>query len=111
MSRQRTGKRMTVEHPRRDLRNSAAPSTILNQPAVRIDMDGLLQMLLAIGRALGTALVMIFLFGALLVGVASLILGLFVDLGDEWVMPLIVGWAGLAVVALLLYLDWRSGNL
>ena len=54
---------------------------------------------------------MIFLFGALLVGVATLILGLFVDLGDESAMPLIVGWAGLAVVALLLYLDWRSGNL
>ena len=77
----------------------------------RIDIDGLLEMLLAIGRTLGTALVMIFLFGALLVGVAALILGLFVDLGDESVMPLIVGWAGLAVVALLFYLDWRSGNL
>ena len=77
----------------------------------RIDIDGLLKMLLAIGRTLGAALIMIFLFGALLVGVAALILGLFVDLGDEWTMPLIVGWAGLAVVALLFYLDWRSGNL
>ena len=74
-------------------------------------MNGLLQMLLAIGRTLGTALVMIYLFGTLLVGVATLILRLFVDLGDEWVIPLIVGWAGLAVVGLLLYLDWRSGNL
>ena len=86
-------------------------STMSEPTRWRIDIDGLLEMLLATGRALGTALVMIFLFGALLVGVAALILGLFVDLGDEWVMPLIVGWTGLAVVALLLYLDWRSGNL
>ena len=68
-------------------------------------------MLLAIGRTLGTALVMIFLFGLLVAVPGMLIVGLFVDLGDEWVMPLIVGWAGLAVVALLLYLEWRSGNL
>ena len=74
-------------------------------------MDGLLQMLLTVGRALGTTLVMLYLFGALLAGLAMLILGLFVDLGDERVMPLIVGWAGLAVVALLFYLDWRNGNL
>ena len=74
-------------------------------------MDGLLQMLLAVGRALGVTLVTIYLLGALLAGLAMLIVGLFVDLGDEMAMPLIVGWAGVAVVGLFLYLDWRSGNL
>ena len=74
-------------------------------------MDGLLQMLLAVGRALGMTLVVIYLLGALLAGLTMLIAGLFVDLGDEMAMPLIVGWAGVAVVGLFLYLDWRSGNL
>ena len=77
----------------------------------RVDLDGLFQMLLAVGRALGVALFMIYLFGGLLAGLTMLIVGLFVDLGDEWTMPLIVGWAGVAVVGLFLYLDWRSGNL
>ena len=74
-------------------------------------MDGLLRMLLAVGRALGTALFMIYLFGVLLAGLTMLIVGLFVDLGDEMTMPLIFGWAGVAMVGLFLYLDWRSGNL
>ena len=65
-------------------------------------------MLLAIGRTLGTALVMIFLFGPLLVAVPGmLIVGLFGDPG----MEIVVGWAGLALVALFRYLEWRSGNL
>ena len=51
------------------------------------------------------------LFGGLLAGLTMLIVGLFVDLGDEWTMPLIVGWAGVAGVGLFLYLDWRNGNL
>ena len=50
----------------------------------RIDLDGLFQMLLAIGRALGVALFMIYLFGGLLAGLTMLIVELFVDLGDEW---------------------------
>ena len=74
-------------------------------------MDGLLQMLLAVGRALGAGLVMLYLYGALLAGLAMLIVGLFVDLGDETTMALIVGWAGLATLALLLYLEWRRGSL
>lgn len=74
-------------------------------------MDGLLQMLLAVGRALGVTLLIIYLFGVLLAGLAMLIVGLFVDLGDDMAIPLIVGWAGVAVVGLLFYLDWRSGNL
>ena len=74
-------------------------------------MDGLLQMLVAVGRALGAGLFMIYFFGGLLAGLAMLIVGLFVDLGDETTMALIVGWAGVAVVGLFLYLDRRSGNL
>ena len=77
----------------------------------RIDTDGLLQKLLAVGRALGAGVFMIYLFGVLLAGLAMLIVGLFVDLGDDMAIPLIVGWAGVAVVGLFLYLDWRSGNL
>ena len=77
----------------------------------RISMDGLLQILLAIGRALGAGLAMLYLFGALLAGLAMLIVGLFVDLGDETTMALIVGWTGLATLALLLYLEWRRGSL
>ena len=76
----------------------------------RIDTDGLLQMLLVVGRALGAGLFMIYLFGGLLAGLPMLIVGLFVDLGDEMTMPLIVGTAGVVVVGLFLYLDWRSGN-
>lgn len=74
-------------------------------------MDGLVKMVLAVGRALGVTLIMVYLFGALLAGLAMLIVGLFVDLGDDMAMPLIVGWAGVAVVGLTFYLDWRSGNL
>ena len=74
-------------------------------------MDGLAQMLLAVGRALGVTLMMVYLFGALLAGLAMLIVGRFVDLGDDMAMPLIVGWAGVAVVGLTFYVDWRSGNL
>ena len=77
----------------------------------RIDTDGLLQMLLAVGRALGAGLFMIYLLGGLLAGLTMLIVGLFADLGDEMTMPLIIGWAGVAVVGLFLHLDWRSGNL
>ena len=68
-------------------------------------------MLLAVGRALGSALFMIYLFGGLLAGLTMLIVGLFVDLEDETAMSLLVGWAGVAVVGLFLYLDWRNGNL
>ena len=74
-------------------------------------MDGLLQMLLAVGRAFGMTLVVIYLLGGLLAGLTMLIAGLFVELGDEMTMPLIIGGAGVAVVGLFLYLDWRSGNL
>ena len=74
-------------------------------------MDGLLQVLLAVGRALGAGLFMLYLFGGLLVGLTMLIVGLFVDLGDKMTMSLIIGGAGVAVVGLFLYLDWRSGNL
>lgn len=74
-------------------------------------MDELLQVLLSVGRALGVTLVMIYLFGGLLAGLAMLIVGLFVDHGDETVMALIVGWAGLSSLALLLYLEWSRGSL
>ena len=74
-------------------------------------MDGLLQMLLAVGRALGAGLFILYLFGGLLAGLIMLIVGLFVDLGDEMTMSLIIGGAGVAIVGLFLYHDWRSGNL
>ena len=41
----------------------------------RIDTDGLLQMLLAVGRVLGAGLFMIYLFGGLLAGLTMLIVG------------------------------------